>query len=129
MNNGIDWDYFWYADQIGVSDEIREDLKMSIVQPKGSLFFNRADGTNLYLKENAPNTINHEIEARFSIVEMIGRRNTNVDDGGESGIDQRAAVSQSSITFDKIDRESYDVNVYYYLFSDITKFQKMNVKI
>lgn len=125
----VDWDYFWYAGQIGIIDEVREDLKMGIMQPRGSLYFNRMDGTILYLKENAPGTINHEIETRFSIVDWVGRRNIEVDDGEESGIDQRAVVSQSSITFDRIDRQSYDVSVYYYLFSDITQFQKMTVQI
>lgn len=129
-NSSIDWDYFWYSDKVPLADEVAQDLRRGIIQPRGTMFFYRMDGTILYSKENAPlDSLNQQVETRYDIVDYIGRRNLEVDFGANNGRDQRAASSQSVITFDKIDRGAYEVRVLYFLFADLQSIRDLTVKV
>ena len=49
-----DFDIFFYYDQGNVDLEIASDVMAGLIQPKGTLLYNRQDGSGISSYENLP---------------------------------------------------------------------------
>jgi hypothetical protein len=90
-------DYFFNYGKSPLDEEIRHDVVLGLLQPKRSLFYDRADGAGIEDNEQHPSGIILQIEAKSSIVSWIGRRNTEVSNGTKGFPDRRIAASQETV--------------------------------
>jgi len=115
----VSWDFFFYADQLPIIDEIDADLLLGLLQRIGTLLFNREDGTEIPNEEQRPFTAFKAIMLRNSIINFIGRRNTEVSDGTINDRDYRVAASQTSIEFQQPKPGDLDAFVGYFRLIDL----------
>lgn len=123
----ITWDHFWYAGQIDLQAEIEADMMWGLLQPKGSMFFARQDGTIAAKRLNSPSSIYQEIELRYDIAMHLAYRNTEVGNGSEDNRDQRVAASQQTITFKRPKKGELNINVGYYFYKDVARPEKLQL--
>lgn len=121
------WDFFFFSGTLPLLDEIQEEVRQLFLQPKGQLFFDRAEGTDIFLRENSPSGIRQEIDIRFDIVNSAARRNTIVDNGEETGRDKRIATSQFAISFRRPDQGTLKTSIGYFILADLSNFQDIEV--
>jgi hypothetical protein len=126
--NLADWDIFFYYGQLDTDLEIKSDLLAGIMQPKRSMFYNRADGAGASDYENYPNTLLLQVGLRYDIANWVNYNNTQCSDGTNDTIDRRVAVSQNSMEFTAV-RDALNINVYYIRYADMYALQSVNTRI
>lgn len=119
--NKITWDHFWYAGQLDLQSEIEADMMWGLLQPKGSMFFARDEGTIAARRVNSSGSVFQEIQFRYDIAMQLANRNIEVGDGSQDGRDYRALASQSTITFIRPTPGDLNINVGYLLSKDRAK--------
>jgi len=111
-----DMDIFFYHGQNDLELEIEHDIISGLIQPKRSLFYNRADGAGIGEYEGHPNTIIMEVGLKYDMINWIARRNQIVGDGNSGTKDRRVVASQNSIktirTGDRIDIQLLYIPIY-----------------
>ncbi len=104
-------DFFWHG-QNPLLHEIEEDVKLVVLQPIGTLYYDRGYGGNVSRHENAPDRIALEIEIRADVVTAISVRNSRVSDGRGGLPDRRVLVSQEMVGVESLD-DSIELTVGY----------------
>lgn len=122
------WDVFFYGETLDPIEEIETDLLAGFLQPKGSMYFARQDGTLLAEGENHPQSFIQEIMFAADILEYIGRRNLDVATAND-GREQRVAASQQTISIDIPERGHYDAEVRYIPFFSAVELKALKVSI
>jgi hypothetical protein len=125
--NKITWDHFFYAGQLDLKSEIEADMMWGLLQPKGSMFFARQEGTLAARRENSAGSIFQEIQFRYDIAMHLAERNIEVGNGSEDGRDYRTAQSQQTITFTRPAKGDLDISVGYFLYADIANPENLNL--
>lgn len=121
-----DFDVVFFYGQNDLEIETKSDLISGLIQPKRTLYYNRNDGAGVVEKENFPNTIILNVFLRYSIVNWIGLRNTQVSDGTNGMPDRRVAVSQNFIEFIN-NKNNLDINVFYIPFADYKNIKSVSI--
>lgn len=116
MNYTLDemssWDLFFYYGQNPLDLEIQADLMKLCIQPDRSLYYNNLESGGIVGHENFPNTINLQVNLRYSISMAVARKNRFISDGTDGNPERRIAVSQNSIKFD-VNKGELDIQVLY----------------
>jgi hypothetical protein len=123
-----DINIFFYYGLLDLDLEIESDMAQIISQPKKSMFYNRSEGCGISDYENYPNTLLLEIMLRFDIVSGIYWRNSNVGDGTNGTKERRVAISQWSISTERI-RENLNVAINYIPFNKYTAIKSINMPV
>jgi len=104
-----DFDIFFYYGQNDLELETKSDVMANLMQPKRSLFYNRAlDSAGVGGYENISEGLTIRVNLPYDIVNSLSKRNQFVSNGENGSRDRRVAVSQSTI---KIDFDSSKGNV------------------
>ena len=103
--------FFWWGER-DIETEIADDVLLGLLQPKRSLFYNRAYGSGIGLLENTPNGLSLQIMGRYEATKMMAIRNSVVSNGS-NGPDRRAVTSQGSIKIESDNQGNVDFTVYY----------------
>jgi hypothetical protein len=106
-----DLDLFFYYGQNDLEIETKSDVLANIMQPKRSLFYNRAlDSSGVQDYENMPAGLTLRINLPYDIVNSLSKRNQFVSNGENGSKDRRIALSQATIRTE-IDSKLGNVNV------------------
>lgn len=122
-----DFDMFFYYGQNDLESENASDLLAGLLQSIRSMFYNRSEGIDQ--KENYPNTLILTIGLKYSIINYVGYRNTQVGDGTNNTKDRRIAASQDSIKFDQDNQGNLDVTVYYISFVNYNELKNIKAPV
>ena len=98
-------DQFFYHGKNDLTEEIEHDILLVLIQPKGSLFYNRAYGAGIPEYENMNSGLMMEIGLRFDAAEAVALRNTRVSTGEDGRPDRRALTSQRVIGMESVGGE------------------------
>lgn len=120
-----DFDLFFYYGQNDLDIETKHDVMSNLMQPKRSLFYDRAlDSAGISDYENVPEGLIMRINLPYAIVNSLAHRNQFVSNGENGNRDRRIAVSQSEIIIDfDSQKGNVDVSVYYYPLANFKQTQ------
>ena len=121
-------DIFFYHQEIDKFLQIKSELVWGISQSKRSMFFNRSEGAGVAGKENHPNSLQLEIDIKYSIVSNVARKNQFVTDG-TNGTDRRIAVSWTTVGVERSNTGNIDVSVYYIPYGDYKRQENVSVPL
>jgi len=120
VNDLKDFDNFYYYGQGDLSEEIKSEVLMTLMQQMRSLFYNRSyDSSEVHRYENSPNTIVLNILIPYVVVTALGKRNQIVSDG-DIGPDRRIAISQTLVRVET-KRDELNVTVQFILLSNLNE--------
>jgi hypothetical protein len=94
-------DSFFFAGDMDIDKEIKDDIEVSVMQSKRSLPYFREYGGNLEQYLNIPFSYTTVIKIRYEITSWIAQRNSYVSNGDNGTPDRRAVSSQSVIDVEK----------------------------
>jgi len=117
--------FFWGV--VDLPTEVNDDIQMSLVQPRRTLFYNRGYGCGITDYENAPVSIGTLTMIKYEVVRIMALRNAVVTDGN-TGVDRRAAASQDTVDVVQ-NGPNVDVSVRYVLLSDMTRNKTVPIQI
>lgn len=102
ISSEIDFDHFFYGEEItDLEAVINADLLLEFLTPRGSLFFARENGSNVFRRQNVPAALFQDMILRYDIADANARRTARL--GQPVVRDYRVAISQDSI---KVNREN-----------------------
>lgn len=87
---------FFYWGRVKLEDEVVDDVRAGLMQPRRSLPYFRDYGAGIPEWENTPINANALVQIRYEAVKFVGLRNRVVSDGN-AGPDRRAVTSQSIV--------------------------------
>jgi hypothetical protein len=116
-------DWFFYWGQMSLDDEVREDIRAVVIQPRKSIFYDRSYGSAVGEAENSGSQLVKQIGARYSAVQAIALRNGRVTDG-TNGPDRRVLTSQAIIGIEDTEN-GFNLEVYYTPMSGTRRVQKV----
>jgi len=123
-----DFDMFFYYGQNKLELETKSDLMQNLMQSKRSLFYNRAlDSSGIKDYENMPEGLTLSINAPYSIVKSLSRRNQFVSNGEGDLPDRRVAVSQSTIRIEISNTGEVRMTVLYIPLADFKETQTLQL--
>lgn len=106
-----DFDIIFYYGQNELSLETKSDILANLMQPKRSLFYNRAlDSAGIPGYENNPEGLTLRVNLPYDIVSGLSLRNQFISNGEDDSKDRRVAVSQSTIRIE-FDSSNGNVNI------------------
>jgi hypothetical protein len=111
-------DSFFYASQIDLREEIKDDIEMSLIQEKRSLPYFRSYGAGVTEYENEPISFGMMIKMRYEIAMWLAKRNGYVSNGDNGTPDRRAVTSQMAISV-KQNEAGIDITVPFIAFIDV----------
>lgn len=123
------FDSFFYYGENDIALECINDVSETILQPKGSMFYDRANGTDLAANRNNPRGGMLDFLMRFDIAASIARRNNEVSDGSGNTKDRRVAASQSSVEIAYPPKGGADVTVSFIMFSGLKNIKNLGVSL
>ncbi len=123
------FDSFFYYGQNDITVECINDVSETILQPKGSMFYDRSNGTDLAATRNNPRGGMLDFLMRFDIAAAIARRNSEVSDGSNNTKDRRVAASQSSVEIAYPPKGGADVTVSFIMFSGLRNIRNLAVSL
>ncbi len=120
VNDLKDFDNFYYYGKGDLSEEIKSEVLMTLMQQARTLFYDRAyDSSEIYKFENSPNTIVLNILIPYVVVTALGKRNQIVSDGN-IGPDRRIAISQTLVRVET-SKDTLNVTVQFILLSNFNE--------
>lgn len=126
-----DFDLFLYYGQNDLDIETKHDVMLNLMQPKRSLFYNRAlDSAGVPDYENMPEGLIIRVDLPYTIVDSLSRRNQFVSNGENGSRDRRIAPSQSEVivNFDS-KTGNVDVSVYYFPLANFKQTQGLQFSL
>jgi hypothetical protein len=125
-----DFDMFFYYGLNELEHETKSDLFQNIIQPKRSLFYDRAyDAAGIPRYENRPNSLALLVNIPYDIVFSISKRNSIVSDGSLPGTqDRRIALSQATIKLE-INNDKLKLNVLYIPLADYRQTDQLTADL
>ena len=125
-----DFDIFFYYGQNELEIETKSDLLQNIMQPKRSLFYDRAlDSAGIHDFENQPEGLTLRINLPYSIINSLSKRNQFVSSGENNSRDRRIALSQSTIKIENNIKGEINVSVLYIPLADFKQTQNLQVSL
>lgn len=133
MNTDIDelkdFDLFFYYGQNELETETKSDVMANLMQPKRSLFYNRAlDSAGIGEYENVPNGLSLRVNMPYDIVNSLSKRNQFVSNGENGSKDRRVAISQSTIRIES-EKDNVKVSALYIPLSDFKQSESLSIKL
>ena len=122
------FDIFFFHGEVDVLLEIQSEVVQILVQPQGSMFYNRSEGSGLHERENYPNAVALQVGVKYDAASAIAFRNQNVSDGTNGKTDKRVAASQTTIGVQNVD-ETVEIRVLYIPLAELQKPQVLNLPI
>jgi len=119
-------DYFFYYGQSSLEEETKHDIIIGLLQPKRTMFYDRAHGAGINEYEQYPNSVILQLGIRYDIASWISKRNTEVSNGADGTRDRRVAISQATINV-TANKGNIDVSVLYIPFANYMKPQTITV--
>lgn len=120
---------FFYWGEVPLEDEVDDDVRAALLQPRRSMFYNRGYGCDLTSYENSPVSFLTQVQLKYEAVRALANRNSVVTDGS-SGPDRRAATSQSIIEVEPAkDGAGYDMSVNYVMLSDMSRPRNASIPV
>ncbi len=126
-----DFDILFYYNTQGsdLTTETQSDLMLGLIQPQRSMFYNRSEGCGINERENYPNALSFQVQAKMDIINWISKRNLQVSDGSNGQPDRRIASSQSAIVILQDNKGNADISVFYLPLNNVESPQAINTKI
>lgn len=125
-----DFDIFFYYGKNELSIETKSDVIQNIVQPKRSLFYDRAlDSSGAKDYENVPEGLALRVNMPYDIVKSIAKRNQFVSNGENGSRDRRVALSQSTINVKGSNNGEIDVEVLFIPLADFKQTEVVGVSL
>jgi len=131
-NNTLnDFDMFFYYGQNELELETKHDLLLNLMQPKRSLFYDRAvDAAGIPNYENVPESLTLRINVPYEIVNSFGKRNQYVSNGENGTRDRRVALSQSTIRIESDSKfGNVNITVLYIPMADYKQTESFQFKV
>lgn len=123
-----DFDIFFYYGKSDLEIETKSDLMANLMQPKRSLFYNRAlDATGIHDYENFPEGPRIRVNLPYDIVNSFGKRNQFVSSGENGTRDRRVAVSQSTVKVEFSGKGNVNVTVLYIPLANFKQTESLQI--
>lgn len=118
---------FFYWGVMPLDQEVADDVRTGLAQPRRSLFYDREYGAGLSEYEGTAVSLLILIQLKYEAVKFMGLRNSVVTDGN-GGPDRRAVTSQDKVYITN-DGSHVDVTVEFSLMSDLSKAQSTSFPV